>query len=144
MANREKGEVDLILAGQTFTFKLGTGALIELQELLSKSEGALVPIPNVFAEAARGRVAYIRALLWAGLRKYHSDRTLTDVEDLLDAASPEEIRALLGDLGATAQPDDEDLLALGVTGGPRGRPRTARRAATGTGADSTSTLAESA
>ena len=142
MANREKGEVDLSLAGQTWTFKLGTGALIELQELVSKAEGSLVPIERIFQDAARGRVSSIRAILWAGLRKYHGDRTLTDVEDLLDAASPAEIQALLGDLGATTQPDQADLDTLGVAEVPgKGHPRKARAVASGTGEGFTSTPA---
>lgn len=40
MANAEKGELDLTLAGKTYRFKLGTSALIELQEAFSTPETA--------------------------------------------------------------------------------------------------------
>lgn len=51
MANRDKGEVGLTLGGTTYTFKLGTAALIELQELCSTPE--LVVRQHAEAEARR-------------------------------------------------------------------------------------------
>ena len=145
MANTQKGEVDFVLDGRTFTFRLGTGALIELQEHVSKLEGAQAALEQIFLDAARGRVLAIRAVLWAGLRKHHPEVTLEGVEDLLDAASPDEIQALLGNLGATTVPDPADLRTLGVSAPAGDRPQTARgRRAGGTGVGSTSTPVASA
>jgi hypothetical protein len=111
MANREQGEYAIRIGGQNYTLKLGTGALIELQECCSTRD-ELLSIEQIFAEVSRGRLKFVRAFLWAGLRKYHSHITLDGVDDLLDQADESEIRVLLISLGVTLQPAPEDVKAL--------------------------------
>lgn len=139
MANREKGEIDLTIAGTTYTFKLGTAALIALQESVS-APPQIESVESIWAQIARGRIKYVRALLWAGLQKFHRGITLDQVDDLLDDATQDEVQRLLSDLGLTTQPAPEDMkeLSEGVTK----RPRKAR-AIRGTGGNSTSTRARS-
>lgn len=142
MANPQTGDVDLTLGGHTYTLRLGTGALIALQEHMSTADGRVVPLEDIFAQAMQGRVLAIRAVLWAGLRKHHPGVELAGVEDMLDAATEAEIKTLLAGLAATARPDPADVAALGVAK-KVGRPRTAR-GMRGTGGDSISTPVASA
>lgn len=152
-----KGEFQVRLNSSDYTFKLGTSALIELQEVLKppdvkhvikNKDGQEVevsipsPVPKIeeiLIGVQQGRLKYVRAFLWAGLQKYHSGKTLEDVSDLIDEASEAEVAKLLRDLGMTVQPDPADVAELSVSKG-RGkdkRPRKARRPS-GTGANSTS------
>lgn len=144
MANPQKGEVDLTLGGQTYTLRLGAGALIALQESLREHDGTVTPLEQIFAQAIGGRVLAIRAVLWAGLQRHHPTMTLAGVEDILDAASEAEVATLLRGLAGSTSPDPADAAALGVTGAAAGRPRTARGTRRGTGVASISTPAGSA
>lgn len=130
-----KGEFALTLKGTTYRFKLGTSALIELQEMVS-TPTRVVPIEEILIQVHIGRIKYMRAFLWAGLQKHHAGMTLEDVSDLLDESSEAEIGRLLRDLGLTVQPAPEDSKELGATG--KKRPRTARGRRPGTGENSTS------
>lgn len=141
MANRDKGEVGLTLNGTDYTFKLGTNALVELQEMVSAS-GTVEPIEAIWQQIGLGRVKYIRALIWAGLQKFHTGTTLDQVDDLLDSASEPEIQRLLSDLGLTTVPAKEDAKELSEGGSKKRNPRTARKTA-GTGGTSSSTPAPS-
>lgn len=129
-----KGEFTLRLKGQEYRFKLGTSALIALQELVSPPERTL-PIEEILIGVSQGRLKFVRAMLWAGIQKHHEGTTLEDVSDLIDEASDVEIKKLLRDLGWTMQPDPKDVEELGA--GKQKRPRKARRP-NGTGAKSTS------
>lgn len=141
MANGQKGEIGLTLGGTTYRFKLGTHALIELQELFSTPQ-RMAPIEEIFGEVSKGRLKYVRGFLWAGLRKFHSEMTQADVEDVLDEASEPEVNALLAALGLTTQPDPKDLKELRA--GAKRNPRKAQsRSTRGTGGNSTSKPAAS-
>lgn len=136
MANGQKGEVAFTFGGVLYRFKLGTHALIELQELFSTPQ-RVAPIEEIFGEVSKGRLKYIRGFLWAGLRKFHPETTQADVEDLLDEATELEVQALLVSLGLTTQPDPKDLKELRA--GAKRNPRKAQTQSTrGTGGNSTS------
>lgn len=63
MSNPHRGEVELKAGDQTYTLVLDINAICELEELLGKS----------VAEIGRdmGRIVYMRAVLWAGLKARH-------------------------------------------------------------------------
>lgn len=136
----------LTLGGQSYTLKLGTGALIELQEACTTSstdeKGVVsedVPsVERIFAEVSRGRLKFVRAFLWAALRKYHGAMTIDAVNDLLDAATEDEVRRMLTVLGYSAQPDPADVQAIGAGGNGNPPPaqtiRPRRKRGTGAGA----------
>lgn len=142
MANPERGEVAVTLDGRPFTIKYGLGALAAMQEQILQETEQLYAPDAILAEATRGRVRFMRAVIWAGLQKFHAGLSLTDVEDLIDAANAEEIQGLFAKLGLGMAPDPADVQAMGRA--PAGdRPPTGRRRR-GTGAASTSTPAASA
>lgn len=128
-----KGEFALTLKGAVYKFKMGTTALIELQEMLSTPTNVL-RIEDILHQVQMGRVKFVRAFLWAGLQKYHDGMTLEDVSDLLDESSEPEVAKLLMDLGMTTVPAPADAREL--AGGKR--PQKARRRNRGNGAISVS------
>lgn len=182
MANRDKGEYDLTIAGQPYRFKMGTAATIELQEHFSDTEAAarlhaesevrrlrealsaygqhkngcsgkpcgcglsiatlprpmqsIAPIEGILAHVFSGRLKYIAAFVWAGLKTFQPETTLDAAMSLLDDASPEEVQQLLVSLGLTMQPAPEDAKELSAEGGTK-RPRKARTTV-GVGETSTS------
>ena len=127
-----KGEFSLTLSGKTYTFKLGTAALIELQEMWSTPERT-ESIEEILFNVQIGRLKYIRSFLWAGLQKHHPNTTMDQVDDLLDEASEEEVKALLADLGLSMQPDPKDAKELIGSKRPRTAPG---RRTSGTGGNS--------
>lgn len=135
MANPERGELAVTLDGRPFTVKYGLGALASLQELVLRDVGQLLPPDQIIAEATKGRVLFMRAVIWAGLQRYHAALTVRDVEDLIDAATVEEIQALFAQFGMVMTPDPADVQALGVAA--TGRPPKGRRRGTGGGSTST-------
>ncbi len=58
MANKEKGEVDFQLGGESYRFKLGTNALIELQECFADTE--TVARMHAEAETAQLKTALLK------------------------------------------------------------------------------------
>lgn len=136
----DRGEAEIILGGQRYRLKMGSGALIAMQERLSTSDH-LIPVQDIFEGSARGRVLYTRTILWAALRKYHAEITETQIEDILDAASIEEVRDMHLALTGQTLPDPRDVTDLEDGARPLSRRRTRRvnGRAVGTGEGSTST-----
>lgn len=85
MANPERGEVALTVGDRSFTLVLDLNAICELEDFLSTPDRP-VTIGQVFLMAARESYRHIRALVWASLRRHHSDMSITDAGDLIEAA----------------------------------------------------------
>jgi hypothetical protein len=128
MSNAVKGEFALPLGGVTYRFKVGVGALMLAQEQIGRETPTsfvlcphcqkVVPVGGVprldeFTTGLdRWRLLYVRAFLWAGLRKYHPEITIEDVTELLDAADEREAIALVAGLRGSTVPDQRDVEAL--------------------------------
>lgn len=130
MANPDKGEFDLEFgdgeARERLTFKMGTAALIEAQEQIGRETGYVPTLEELMRDVMlRQRLGYIRAFLWAGLRKYHPTKTIEDVTTMLDAMTQEQSIALLGGLTGSTTPEAKDLEALRPKDG-RKHPRKAQ------------------
>lgn len=113
MANSQKGEFALTMGGTAYTLKIGTAALVRLQERFGTPEH--VPtIMELQREVVRGRALYIQAFMWAGLQRYHPEVTFDEVGDLIDDTEEADLRPLLEALGVTLVPDPADVQALGL------------------------------
>jgi hypothetical protein len=135
MANSDKGEVGLTLGGKDYRFKLGTSALIQLQEEFSTAD-KIASLDDILNEVNKGRLKYVRAFLWAGLQRFHPGTTLEDVSEILDEADESEVVKLLRALGLTTQPDPKDVAELSK--GVKSNPQMARARKRGTGGNSSS------
>lgn len=137
MANRERGEVDLTIAGQTYTMVLTTNALCELEDLMSTPLRPMT-YADVLMASKKGSTRAMRALFWASLRQYHRPVTVEQAGGLMDQADASGTFAeKLSALAFAAMPADEDVKALGLKAGSENPPKAQRRRA-GTGTRSVS------
>ena len=86
------------------------------QEQIGKETGTVPTFDEMLEGIQRMRLLFVRAFLWAGLRKYHPEVTLGGVEDLIDRCDASEVAALLLGLRQGTQPDPRDLTALEAAG----------------------------
>lgn len=128
MANREKGEVSLVVGGTSYTLVLNMAAMIAAEEAAS-TPSKEVTWDQIVTKYSSGSAKYVRIFLWAMLHKFHPDMTLEQVGELVDEAGGvvEFARALEAGQRALT-PDPEDVKALGVEAK---RPRKARNDGTG-------------
>jgi hypothetical protein len=134
MANPHRGELAFEAAGKTYTLQYSHDALVELEQELDRGIiGIINELQSWTKEPERIRLSWIRALLWAGLRKHHPDLDLLAAGELItDAGGIGEVVNLAGEgLGrAFSAPETKGAR-------PRKRPN-------GTGIDSTSITSVSA
>jgi hypothetical protein len=108
MVNPLRGEVEL-LAGETYTLRLGTNALVEIGSVL----GGIAPGdigPRMIAPETQAET--VRAVLWGALGGSRSGLTLFDAGDMIDEY-PEQVGAAINEVFRLAMPD------LGVGKNPR-------------------------
>jgi hypothetical protein len=144
MANRQKGEVSMEIAGTSYTLALTIDAMCQLEDLFSTPAKAAL-FQEVVALADRGSMRHLRGLIWVCLQKYHPDLALTDVSDLVHQAGGLGVFGQkLMELTKEAFADPKDMEELGIK--PSANPPRAPGGKTTrtTGAVSTSTPAASA
>src|SRR5215471_2988914 len=83
MANPQRGEIDLDVNGKTYTLALDLNALCELQAVLRPNDPDSIELDEVMRKVGKMNPTYLRAFLWATLRRHHRDVTLTGVSDLI-------------------------------------------------------------
>jgi len=142
MANREKGEVSVEIAGTSYTLCLDLNAMCALEEMFSKP-GADVTFQDVLAQVNLGKQRYIRAVFWAAFQKFHPEVTLKGVSDLVQASGgvlgfTGELMSKMGVAVASTSPDPADVKAVSNGRPPRAQ---AQRRAGGTGRRSTAARA---
>lgn len=124
MANRQKGEVALEIAGKSYTLVMDISAVCELEALFSTPVRDAT-IAEIGRAVERGSVRHIRGFLWAALRRHHKDMTLENVSTLIeDAGGIGGFGDTIGALAQSLAPDAEDRvettrpqMAQATTGG---------------------------
>jgi hypothetical protein len=81
-----------------------------------------------------GSMRYVRAFIWAALRKHHADVTLQAAGELIDTVGLPGLNAQLQALAASTTPDARDLEVLGIDPPNPQTARPARRRKNGSGA----------
>jgi len=143
MANMQRGEVDIEVNGRTLTLAMDLNAMCELQAVLRPSDPESVELDDVMRKVAKMNPIYLRAFLWATLRRHHREITLAAVSDLVvDAGGLEAFFQKIPQLLTFTQPDAADRGAVTEAAPPNGRPM--RAVGGGTGTASTSRRAKSA
>lgn len=144
MSNREKGEVAVEIGGTSYTLCLDMSAMIALEDHFTKQSGREVFFGEIFEKVLRNSMRHVQAFIWATFLKHHPDKTLQDVNDLVQQAGGIfKFSGLISELGPAASPDAADLRALGID--PAANPQKAQpKRRRGTGQDSTSRPAASA
>lgn len=139
MANPQRGEVDVVVNGRVYTLAMDLNAMCELQAVLRPADPDSVELDDVMHKVAKMNPIYLRAFLWATLRRHHKDITLMGVSDLVvDAGGIEAFFAKLPQLLAYTQPDARDQGAV-QEAAPNGHPPQAAAAAAAAGIGTRST-----
>jgi hypothetical protein len=125
-ANPERGEVDLVAGGRTYTLKLSMNAAVTLEQKYNKTAG------QIMAEASQLNFQAIRAVMWLLLQKYHSS----------DFPTEEAVGTLVDELGSVSKfwLALEQLAKVNNDTGAK-TPAGPRKARSGTGANSSSSSA---
>lgn len=111
-ANREKGEVDLVVGERTYTLTLKTMGLIALQKHFSESE-LIADLSDIWQKASAGSLEHVVAIFWASFQRYHPDMTYEKAADLVDSVGGvEALNQQLQALSGSTTPDPDDVKAL--------------------------------
>lgn len=105
MANKTKGQVELVLEGATYTAALDFNALAEFEQVAGV-ENALAAIDDV----AKLGATKLRLLMWCALRQHQKEISLEDagrivtgnltkLAEMIVAAFPEAQASEAGDVG---------------------------------------------
>lgn len=158
-ANPDKGEVDLVINGTTYTLTLKTAALMALQQHFSTpvdvvekaADGSVALVTKgvadldvIMARVAAGSIEHVVALLWASMQKFHPDVTFQKAVSLIDdLGGIEALSDAFAEIQKSTVPDPRDTKELEDGKAKSDRPRKAR-ATHGTGESGISKLAASA
>jgi len=131
MANPQRGEVDVEINGTTYTLAMDLNALSELQEAINPRDPDSIDLETIIRQLHKVNPRYVRAFIWAMLRRHHDEVTLRGASDLVtDAGGIEVFFDQITKLLNYAKPDARDRAALKASG--NGRPPEAGGAGTGT------------
>lgn len=103
MANKERGEVELVAGGQTYILRMSINAVAEIEEFLDKGINdivAMVRDPRDF------RIGTWRVLLWGALREFHKV-SLDEAGEIMGAAGVDQVVAKMGAAMTAAFPENK-------------------------------------
>jgi hypothetical protein len=144
MANAQKGEVSLVLDGDTYTLTVNIDAICQMEEVLS-TDTKIVTFQDVVQGMIRGSNRYTRAFFWGAFQTHHPDVTMKVLNLLIEkAGGMDPFIALAKGLVMSTEPDKADLKTLGVSEdglGPTTASATIEGRADGTGVLSSPRLA---
>jgi hypothetical protein len=104
MANAQKGEASLTIEGRDYVLAFNVNALCEVEYILDKTTDQILR-----ALALNPPLHVVRALLWGGLRRYHSDVDLIGAGDLIEKmGGPGPALEGIGKALVSAFPDAKD------------------------------------
>lgn len=142
MANPERGEVEIAVRGRAYTLALDLNALCAMQYTLRPSDPESLDTPQIFQKVGAMNPIYLRAFVWALLRRHHREITIEGASDLVTDAGgiekffQETLSGKLNVLRMATEPDVRDQGVVEEAAPANGRP--SGGAAGGTGTRSTS------
>ena len=80
-ANKERGELAIVVGDQTYVLKLTSNAMCEMEAASGRS---VVQLMTTLQGGAGGNLTDTRWWLWGMLRAHHPQLTILDVGDLMD------------------------------------------------------------
>jgi len=101
MANKERGEVALVIGDETYTLRMSLNAVAEIEGLLDKGINdiaAMVRNPKDF------RIGTWRVLLWGSLREFHKV-SLEEAGEIMGRAGINTIVDVVGEALQAAFPE---------------------------------------
>ncbi len=114
MANRHKGEVNLVVDGRTYTLVLDIDAMCALEEHFSTPTHDAT-WDDIAVKVNKGSVRVVRALVWAMLQRHHPEMSVADAGHMMsDAGGLVGLSNVLKVAMESVTPDAEDMKALGA------------------------------
>ena len=115
MSNSVRGEVTIESGGQTYTLVMDTNAMVELEDVFSTPDKP-VSFTDILMKVERGYMKYVRAFVWAALRRHHETMTLKDAGRFIEGAGGivafgQQLRRI----AQATQPDKDDTVTAGTT-----------------------------
>lgn len=93
MGNAQRGEVSFEADGKTWTMKIGTQAMCEIEGATGKTIGE---VGNLLGNEKTASMTLMRAVFWGALQHHHSGLSLKDAAGLIDEIGGAEAGALIG------------------------------------------------
>lgn len=103
MANKERSEVSFDVQGKTWTMKIGTGAMCEMEDATGKGISEL----SKELSGDKVKLSLLRMIFWAALQKHHKGTTIEECDDLIDDIGITEAGPLIGRAFQAAFPKAE-------------------------------------
>lgn len=105
MANRQRGEVTFEANGETWTMKIGTNAMCEIEEATGKS---ISEVGKLLGNEKTASMSLMRAVFWGSLQEHHDGITLKQAAGLIDEIGAGEAGALIGKAFEAAFPKQKE------------------------------------
>ncbi|WP_315920440.1 hypothetical protein [Mesorhizobium sp. SP-1A] len=105
MANRERGEVAFDALGQSWTLKLGTNAMCEIEDATGKT---FSEVGELMGDQKRVTIKLMRTVFWGALREQHEDVTIKQAGAVIDDIGMQEAGRLIGEAFQAAMPEQKE------------------------------------
>lgn len=102
MNNPVRGTMTVEALGKSWTLKLSTNAMCEIEDRLEKG---IDQIGVILQDQSQGRMKLFRLIVWAALTDHHPDVTERDAGEIIDEVGMENIMSLIQKLMTLAMPD---------------------------------------
>ncbi len=93
MANQERGEVSFEADGKTWTMKIGTGAMCEIEAETGKS---ISEVGQALENPKTASLTLMRAVFWGSLQHRHDQLTIRECNELIDDVGVQRVGELIG------------------------------------------------
>lgn len=101
MANLMRGEVSFEASGKTWTMKMGTGAMCEIEAATNKS---ISEIGSSLGNPKTASITLLRTVFWGSLQHHHVGTSVKDCDDLIDEIGMVRAGQLVGEAFQSALP----------------------------------------
>lgn len=101
MANRERGEVSFEADGTSWTMKIGTGAMCEIEEKTGKG---IAEVGALLSDPKTASISMMRAVFWGSLITHHKGTTIEKCNELIDELGMAKTAELIGEAFKLAFP----------------------------------------
>lgn len=101
MANRERGEVSFEASGKSWTMKIDTNAMCEIEAMTGKG---IAEIGQLLGNEKTATMTLMRAVFCGALQQHHGGITLREAGGLIDEIGAEQAGLLIGQAFEAAFP----------------------------------------
>lgn len=105
MANKERGEVSFEASGKTWTMKVGTGAMCDIEAATGKS---ITEVGKALGNAETASITLLRTVFWASLQDKHEGTTIKECGALIDEITVSRAGQMIGEAFQLAFPKQEE------------------------------------